>query len=333
MSSTILAFGYHDRASPRHTSVCASLTREGGRIIECHTEARGFIGKCGELLRKYLHLSADADTVLVPFPGHYLVPIAWLLTRYPRKRLIFDAFLSLHDTNVSDRGTVSSWHPRAWFLYGVDFISCHLADEVVIDTEAHRQFFIDTFRLRPEKIRVIYLESLPEVFTPVPERKRKKEEAFRIFFYGTYIPLQGIEHILGAAKILQDRGEHVLFTFVGGGQTLSQMKNYAEDLELRHVIFLPSVPLKQLPAFFKETDLCLGIFGTSAKASRVIPHKVYDAVASGVPVLTADSPAIRERFANNPLVILCPPGDPNAIADAILDQIASSSPHHANTAI
>jgi glycosyltransferase involved in cell wall biosynthesis len=66
-----------------------------------------------------------------------------------------------------------------------------------------------------------------------------------------------------------------------------------------------------------HADVCLGIFGTSAKAQRVIPNKVYDALACARPVITADTPAIRELLQPDDQVIVCPPGDPESLADAI----------------
>jgi glycosyltransferase involved in cell wall biosynthesis len=96
------------------------------------------------------------------------------------------------------------------------------------------------------------------------------------------------------------------------------MKLLAEKLHLTCVTFVPFVPLEQLPQMMTEADLCLGIFGTTDKAGRVIPHKVYDAVAMGIPVITRDSVGIREKFARDPLVALVPAGDPVTLASSIL---------------
>jgi glycosyltransferase involved in cell wall biosynthesis len=67
----------------------------------------------------------------------------------------------------------------------------------------------------------------------------------------------------------------------------------------------------------RASDLCLGIFGESGKASRVIPNKVYEAMAVGKAVITGDSPAARELLRDEVDCLLCRRGDPAALAEAI----------------
>lgn len=242
------------------------------------------------------------------------MPLAWWLTRRPRRRLIFDAFISLHDTEILDRRRWSRWHPWAWILWTVDWLSMHLADEVLIDTEAHRRFLIETFRLKPEHVRVIYLEARKDLFYPHTTRSPlPAPRSFEIFFYGTVIPLQGIDVILDAAAILERENPRARFTMLGP----AKLKTMIEARHRTNITYHPPVALEEIPHFIHGADLCLGIFGTSAKVQRVIPHKLVDAVACGVPVLTADTPAIRERFGNHPLVHLIPTGNPQALAEAI----------------
>jgi glycosyltransferase involved in cell wall biosynthesis len=66
--------------------------------------------------------------------------------------------------------------------------------------------------------------------------------------------------------------------------------------------------------------LCLGIFGTTAKAARVVPHKVFQCLAVGRAVLTADTPAIRSAFDGE--VATVPAGDAPALAIAIRELLA-----------
>ncbi|PIP65561.1 hypothetical protein COU77_01440 [Candidatus Peregrinibacteria bacterium CG10_big_fil_rev_8_21_14_0_10_49_16] len=321
--SSIFAFGYHDQNAPRHWNICKQLRGAGHDIIECHTTKKGFFGKSIDLWKRYGEIqnkTLKIHSILVTFPGHYLMPLAWCLTRFPRKKLIFDAFISLYDTNVCDRKRFATWSLFAWFLFFVDVVSCHLADEVLVDTKEHKKYFVKMFRLKPEKVRVIYLGTREDLFY-----KKRVEgsgyplNAHHVLFYGTYIPLQGIEYILDAANILQHSHPQIHFTLIGRGQTYPEMRALAEKLKLQNITFKDPVPYEELPDLIRGSHLCLGVFGTTAKASRVIPHKVYDAVACAVPIVTADTPAIREKFADHKGVILCEAGSGDMLARRITD--------------
>ena len=67
-----------------------------------------------------------------------------------------------------------------------------------------------------------------------------------------------------------------------------------------------------------EADICLGIFGTSEKAARVIPHKIFDILSCQRPCITRDSPALRELVVDNDAIRLIPAGDAHALAEAIM---------------
>lgn len=318
-NSTLFTFGFPDTISARYRNIVETYEAEGWKVYPCVTTAKGFFGKHIDLLKTYKHLVAKhgkPSGILVCFPGYYLMPIAWILTRFPRKKLFFDAFISVSDTLVSDRKLVSWINPKAWLYYCVDIISCHLADMVLIDTKSHKQFFAKRFFLSPKKIRVEYVGTRKDLFSKGAKERKLHPDAFNILFVGTYIPLQGIEYIIQAAKLLEN-DPHIHFTLIGKGQTFPEMTTMAQKLHLRNVTFLDPVPLEQLPQFVRSADVALGTFGTSAKASRIIAHKVYDAVACGIPVITAKNDAIEEQFTNGEEVYLCNSGDPQSLAETI----------------
>ena len=293
--------------------------------MECHTSQRGFFPKCRDLIRQFRSKGKECRTVVVTFPGHHLVWLVWLLTRFPRKILVFDAFISAYDTLVSDRKKVHPGNPLAWFIWLTDFIDCHLADEILIDTKAHKEYFRRMFALHPADITVVYLEA-PEEFRPDPHHRKAMGKTCEVLFYGSYIPLQGIDIILKAAAILQNQHAHIHFTLVGGGQTYAKMRMLATDWKLTNITFKPFVPLHNLPAIIRDADIALGIFGTGDKTQRVIPHKVIECMACGVPVITADTPAIHERYKEGEGIYLVPAGDAYALAGKIVE-LQKESPH------
>jgi hypothetical protein len=86
---------------------------------------------------------------------------------------------------------------------------------------------------------------------------------------------------------------------------------------------LPEVPIRvvdpgEIPAAdrgiaFAHAGIVLGSF----RESRAIPPAVFDALATGAPVITGDTAAARELLNDGASALLVPPGDPAALAAAV----------------
>jgi glycosyltransferase involved in cell wall biosynthesis len=83
------------------------------------------------------------------------------------------------------------------------------------------------------------------------------------------------------------------------------------------VEWIPWVDYERLPGELHRAGCALGIFGTSDKTRRVIPNKAFQALACGVPLVTADTPAARELLADGESAALVPPGDAHALAETL----------------
>lgn len=314
---TVCYFGGYNPDNSRNRIVLKGLRLAGVEVLECR-DTSTFPLNLLKLFFKHRKIRKKYDVMFVGFAGQGMIFLAKLLTRKP---VILDAFISLYNTVIEDRGLHSKFSIPAAYNYFLDWGSVRLADKVLLDTREHVKYFVSKFKIDGSKFAVVPVGTDDEIFYPRPERKHDK---FVIGFHGTYIPLHGIEYIIRAADILKNEKD-LEFKLLGNGQTLDGMKKLATDLVLKNVKFIEKrVQYSELPDFISENDICLGIFGDTRKAKMVIPNKVYECATMAKPIITADTPAIREIFDENALMLI-KPADANALADAILKLKADPS--------
>jgi glycosyltransferase involved in cell wall biosynthesis len=309
----ICYFGDFDPNYPRNRVIMDGLKANGANVTIVHTDRKG-LSRIRDLSRKLRQLNGEYDVLIVGYSdSRLLVPLAWLIAG---KKIVWDAFYSLYDSWVFDRKYVSPRSLKALYLWILDWVSAKLSDTVLLDTDAHADYFAKEFGIDRAKLVSLPVGADDRVFKPAGRAGGQIPDRFTIYFRGKYIPLQGVEFIIRAAKILEsDPG--ISFTLVGDGQTYDENRRLAEDLKLKNIEFVPRLPYEDLPASMRDADVCLGIFGLSDKAFRVVPNKVYEAIAMGKAVITSDTPAIREIFEDGKNILLCKRGDAEDLARKI----------------
>jgi glycosyltransferase involved in cell wall biosynthesis len=307
----VLYFGTYERNYPRNAQVIACLRKAGVEVSERHASVwdgreHKFAAGAGTALRlARAELSllrrphVDFDALLVGYPGHFDLLAAKRAAR--GKPLVFNPLVSLADTLVEDRARFAAGSLPARALRTLDRAAFRAADLVVADTQTHAEFFRE---LGARRVEVCLVGAEERVFAP----GWRQPADFNCLFVGKLIPLHGLETILEAAR----RAPELRFRIIGSGQLDSLMRYLPANVERREW-----VEYERLPEELHRCGCALGIFGTSRKAQRVIPNKVFQALACGAPVVTAETPAARELLTQGESALLVPPADPDALADAL----------------
>lgn len=330
----IVFWGTYDTGKPRNRILLRGLRENDIDLIECHadiwagvedkSQIRTLKGRVfflfrwllsyPKLLFSYFRLPRH-DVVVVGYLGHLDVLVLWPFARLRRIPIVWDAFLSLYDTVVHDRKIVGKYHPLALLLYVWEWLACRAADCVVLDTRAHADYFVRQFHLSSQKTGAVFVGAESDIFPLVFSKKMAVRDSnqFTILFYGQFIPLHGIETIIYAARLMTDYP--VQWIIIGQGQEEGEIRTMLEKQPLTKVTMIPWVRYEELIQWIGKADLCLGIFGDSGKAGRVIPNKVFQILSAGKPLVTRDSLAIRELLTPEMSgVYLIPPADPAALA-------------------
>lgn len=311
----VLYFGTYERGYPRNAQVISCLRGAGVDVVERHADVWSGrrhkwsvgLGAAVRLAAAEARLLADGrrerfDAIVVGYPGHLDLPAARRIAR--GRPVVFNPLVSLHDTLVDDRGRFApeTWPARA--LRRIDRYALRRSDLVVADTKQNARHLAHLGGLQRDRVAVCFVGAEERLFQPQWE----PPERFRALFVGKLIPLHGVETILAAARLAPE----VPFRVVGGGQLAELLRDAPPNVDR-----VGWVPYELLPDEIRRAGCVLGVFGTSAKASRVIPNKAFQALACGAPLVTADTPAARELLADGTSALLVPPGNPSALAAAV----------------
>ncbi len=363
----IVFWGTYDTGKPRVRILLRGLRENGVEVIECHKEVWGGIEDKSQLkgiarrlrllfiwllaypslIWRYLRLPKH-DAVVVGYLGQLDVLVLWPFAKLRRVPIVWDAFLSIYNTVVDDRQMVKPRNPIAWALWMWEWLACKAADLVILDTRSHGNYFIDTFKVRPNKVRAVLVgaeanifnrrrtasadftyavstDTKPDIPNPETGMTTLSKPQAKVLFYGQFIPLHGIDTVVQAAKLTEK--ENIHWIIVGTGQEACRIQALVARLRPSNLEWIEWIPYEQLGDAIREADVCLGIFGATDKASRVIPNKVFQILMSGRPMITRDSPAIRELIPSESFGIwLIPPADPVALAHAVRAAISTSLP-------
>lgn len=237
---------------------------------------------------------------------------------FKRDRLINDFFISNYDTYVYDRKKITNKNPRAWWKYFQDWFNFKFSKYLISDTMSHFKYWERLFGKFTGKHFV--LPVLADTSIYYPSEKDINNTKIKILFYGSFIPLHGIDVILKAFSIMEKKNISFEANIIGKGQMYSQMKELYNELNLKQVLMNGEVINEnQLSDMIREHDIILGIFGQSEKAKSVIPNKVYQSTACKKCTVTMKSDVLKEFYREEDLVTCV--NSPESLANTLNDLI------------
>jgi glycosyltransferase involved in cell wall biosynthesis len=321
----VVFFGTYDaRLHPRVEVLMQGFASAGDEVVECNeplgldTSWRVRIlqrpwllpvlvtriaGAWWRLSRRARRL-ARPDAIVVGYMGHFDVHLGRRL--WPGVPLALDHLIFAADT-AADRRIEPGLRIR--LLSRLDRAALGAADVLCVDTHDHWELLPPDVRKRAI---VVPVGARSEWFRvpgarPVPP--------LRVVFFGLYTPLQGAPVIGEAIALLTDSAANVTFTMIGRGQDYASTREAAGPTP--DVRWLDWVDAAELPVLVAAHDVCLGIFGTSPKARRVVPTKVFQGAAAGCAILTSDTGPQRRALGSAGVFI--PAGDGAALATALVE--------------
>lgn len=311
---------YHSPDYVRTTTLLAALERmENIELFQARNCSPGlwrYMQALGRLL--YIRWFNNPDYYILGFRGHEIFWIVRLIVR--GKFLIFDEFVSPYDAMVNERRKIRSGSLLSYLLYRVERLMLQAADLILTDTEAHRIFFSRLFRIPQSKIVALPIATDEKLFAPIirqSSKNRGQDRSFTILFYGSFLPLHGIDIIVQVAFRLRDEPLH--FILIGGNRQNSEdLREKIYEMDLHNVKHHRWVDFATLPELIDSCDLGLGgPFGNTGQGRRVVTGKTCQFLAMAKAVVVGQTEE-DNGFIDKQNVLLVPQGDINSLTEAIL---------------
>jgi colanic acid biosynthesis glycosyl transferase WcaI len=258
------------------------------------------------------------DIIICVEPTLFVAPIALLLAKLCSARSV----LYVQDLEVDAAFGVGHIADKRWLRYLGKSLECgvlHFFDKIITISERMSgrlcEKGVPAWRIAVVRNWVdldeIYPLGKPSLYR---ETLNYSEDDFVVLYSGSIGAKQGLGVLLDAARQLATEPE-IKFVIAGEGPAKNQLENTSRDLQ--NVRFLPLQPYDKLNEFLNLANLH-ALTQMAGAADLVVPSKIGGMLASGKRVLitTNADTEIADFVGQN--VIMSPPGDPDALAAAIL---------------
>lgn len=195
-------------------------------------------------------------------------------------------------------------------------------DRVVVLTEGLRDLVIRRYQVAPERVAVLPSGTDTGLFTPQDSTACRRRiglglDRDYIGFVGSFYRYQGLQCLLEAMAIIRRTIPSVHLLLVGDGEAAPELKQEADRLALNPCItWAGRIAYQEVPTWIGAMTLCVAPFrGDRGETS---PVKIFDYLGCGKPVIASAIPSVSATFAQEAGVVLVPPDDPEALAQALL---------------
>lgn len=227
----------------------------------------------------------QADVIVATSPHFFITWAGSALSFVKRVPWIFEIRdlwpESIKSVGMLDDGVIYN------FLEKIEMRLYKSADYIVPNTDAFRKRLLDR-GIPSEKISVIPNGANLELFQPQEADKKlvselNLENKFVVGYIGTIGMAHALDFMIQSIAVLNDNSFH--FLFIGDGAEKDRVVNMTKELNLDNVTFIDSVPKSNIPAYLSIIDASLAPLKKNDTFKTVIPSKIFEAGAMGIPML------------------------------------------------
>jgi glycosyltransferase involved in cell wall biosynthesis len=256
-----------------------------------------------------LRLRGRIDVLHVANPPDTYFVHGWLVRR-AGGRFIFD----LHDPSTEVmRAKFGNKRGLTGLIAWMERKSLRTADVVLTTNGSFRQLAIERGARGPEGV-VVVRTGPDEVTAPLP--RAAADEAPRVVFAGVMGEQDGVEFLVRAVALLRARGRDLALELIGDGPDVARLHALVAELGLTETVTWSGwLSRDEMRARLAHGAVAVSPDDDSELNRKASMLKIADYLALGLPTVASDLPETRVTCGD--AVLYVPPGDVDALADAI----------------
>ena len=263
----------------------------------------------------------NIDLVIGTSPQFFTVLSAWALSKVKRVPFVFE-LRDIWPASITAVGVMKN-NFIINFLEKVEMFLYHQSDQIITVTNSFKKELIER-GVSPNKIDVILNGVDLSIFSPKTIKDPdlatmyNLDGKFVVGYIGTHGLAHSLEHILQAAKLVEENLD-IVFLFAGGGAYKKTLDSLIKKAGLHNVVSINRQPKELMPKIWSLCNVAIISLNNSPVFKTVIPSKIFEAMGMGLPMLISvpDGEAT-DIVKNTNSGIQVSPESPQEIARAII---------------
>ena len=202
-------------------------------------------------------------------------------------------------------------------LYLLEWLTLKTADAVLCTNESYRQVALTRGKKKERDVFVVRTgPDLTRLHPQAPDQTLKRGKKFLVVYLGEMCPQDGVDYLLRAVADFVEKRDDTVFTLVGGGPALEDMKKLARQLDLAgKVNFTGRISDQELNAYLSTADVCVDPDPYSEWSDKSTMNKVMEYMVFSKPIVAFD--LMENRRSAQKAAVYVKPNDTIAFYSAI----------------
>lgn len=264
-----------------------------------------------------------------------LMFLGFILAKVSGAKLIYD----LHENYPATfdlwkkGGILKPFIRNRYLARWYDRFSISKADGVIVVEPEHREWIQENYGIKRSISAVSNTVDLDYyVNIPINEKiVREYKDSFILCYVGNISAERDLDVAIRAVQILKKKISNLKFLIVGEGPERVQLEKISSELGLKQVVvFTGWVPFEDTATYIRISRICLIPQGSNDLIDNGTPHKLYQYMSLGKPVIVSDAKAMKRVVVESRCGEFFRSGDKNSFAEAVIKIVKGSNNYGEN---